>query len=232
MPGTSILDKWKETWNSPFKKRRMIIGTIILVIVVFVLPAFFGYIEKRNGILLNDWLLNRIPVHNVSGVIFAIIWGLIAFLLIRALYNPSIYINYSWSLIFVVIARFICITLVPLDPPNGFIPLTDPLTNLFYGNVAITKDLFFSGHTAILTLIVLCLEKRTDKLIASAGLVIVACLLLVQHIHYTIDVLAAPVIVFAIFRTTRFFLHSDKRKTKAVAVPQEEAFSNVYSVSE
>ncbi|MFI5138661.1 MAG: phosphatase PAP2-related protein [Sphingobacteriales bacterium] len=229
MPALSILDKWKETWNSPFKKRRMIIGTIILVIVVFVLPIFFGYIEKRNGVLLNDWLLSRIPARNVSGLIFAIIWGLVVFIFIRALFNPSIYITYSWTLIFVVIARFICITLVPLDPPTGFIPLTDPLTSVFYGHVVVTKDLFFSGHTAILTLIVLCFEKKTDKLIAFTGLITVAFLLMVQHIHYTIDIMAAPVIVYAIYRLTQYFLN--KGNARQQSQPQNEVLAEVYSVS-
>ncbi|HAL81918.1 MAG TPA: hypothetical protein DCO83_06530 [Mucilaginibacter sp.] len=230
MPKTSILDNWKETWNSPFKKRRMIIGAIILVIVVFVLPIFFGYIEKRNGVLLNDWLLSRIPAHNVSGLIFAIIWGLVAFIFIRAIFNPSIYITYSWTLIFVITARFICITLVPLDPPTGFIPLTDPFTSVFYGNVVVTKDLFFSGHTAILTLIVLCFEKKTDKLIAFTGLIAVAFLLMVQHIHYTIDIVAAPVIVYAIYHLTQYFLN--KGNAQQQSQPQKEALAEAYAVSE
>lgn len=37
-------------------------------------PWFFQTIEARNGILLNDWLLNQIPAYNVSLVIFICIW--------------------------------------------------------------------------------------------------------------------------------------------------------------
>jgi len=204
-----------------------------MIIVVFILPVFFGYIEKRKGVLLDDWVLDQIPPHNVSVLIFSIIWGMILFALIRAIYNPSIYITYCWSLIFVVIARFICITLVPLDPPAGLIPLTDPLTGIFYGHAVITKDLFFSGHTAILTLIVLCLKRKTDKLIGSLAVILVAFLLLVQHIHYTIDILAAPVIVYAIYHATIHFLYKTKSKrkpqAKVVNMPQEDVLSKVYS---
>ncbi|HEX3386290.1 MAG TPA: phosphatase PAP2-related protein, partial [Mucilaginibacter sp.] len=66
------------------------------------------------------------------------------------------------------------------------------------------KDLFFSGHTSTMVLIYLCLQKRTDKLIALIAAFAVACLLLVQHIHYTIDVLAAPVVVYPCYRLTRY----------------------------
>jgi putative flippase GtrA len=196
--------------DSPYKRSRMILGTVLGLIVVYILPHFFSYIEKRNGTLLNDWLLDRIPPHNVSVLIFAIIWGMVILILIRAIYNPSIYITYCWGFVLVCIARFITIILVPLDPPTGLIPLTDPLTGVFYGNALIIKDLFFSGHTATLTLVFLCLRKRNDKIIAFCAVVAVAVLLLVQHIHYTIDILAAPFITYACYRLARYLLYRAK----------------------
>ncbi len=197
----------------------MIIGTVIMLIVVFILPFFFGYIEKRKGVLLNDWLLAHIQPHDVSVLIFAIIWGMILFTLIRAIYNPSIYITYCWTLIFVCITRLACIIMVPLAPPVGLIPLSDPLTGVFYGNALITKDLFFSGHTATLTLIVLCLQRKTDKLIALMAVIIVAILLLIQHIHYTLDILAAPVIVYLVYRITRHLLYKTTHRKGLIAKP-------------
>ena len=155
---------------------------------------------------MHDWLLAAIPPHNVSVAIFSVIWGMALLILYRAIYNPEIYINYCWTLILVCIARLATISLVPLAPPVGLINLTDPLTGIFYGESTITKDLFFSGHTATLTLIFLCLEKRTDKIIGFFAILIVAVLLLVQHIHYTIDILAAPVFVYGCYRLTRHFL--------------------------
>ena len=212
MSKSIIREKWTIAWDTGFKRRRIIIGTLWMLSVVFMLPFFFGYIEKRKGILLHDWVLAHIPAHNVSVLIFAIIWSMILFIFIRALYSPSIYINYCWTLIFVSLARLSCIMLVPLAPPVGLIPLTDPLTGVFYGNHVIIKDLFFSGHTATLSLIVLCLEKKNDKIIAFIATVLVAFLLLVQHIHYTIDVLAAPIFVYVLYRLTIYFLYMNTRK--------------------
>lgn len=207
MPHESIKDNWKEVWSSSFKRNRMILGTLFGLIVVYILPYFFSYIEKRNGATLNDWVLALIPPHNVSVLIFAIIWGMVILILIRAIYNPSIYITYCWAFVLVCLARFASIILVPLDPPVGLIPLTDPLTGIFYGNALIIKDLFFSGHTATLTLVFLCLRKRNDKIIAFCAVIIVAILLLVQHIHYTIDILAAPFITYACYRLARYLLY-------------------------
>ncbi|GAC1307556.1 MAG: hypothetical protein NVSMB24_19640 [Mucilaginibacter sp.] len=188
----------------------MIIGTVIMLAIIFTLPFFFALIEKRKGALLNDWLLTRIPPHNVSVLIFAIIWGMALLILVRAINNPSIYIAYCWTLIFVYIVRFVTLSLVALDPPPGMVPLVDPLSSVFYGNASITKDLFFSGHTTTMVLIFLCLEKRTDKIIALIAVFAVAYLLLVQHIHYTIDILAAPVVVYPCYRLTRYLLYTYK----------------------
>lgn len=189
----------------------MIIGTVIIFTIIFSLQFFFAHIEKREGAVLNDWLLERIHPHNVSVLIFALIWGMGLLILIRAINNPAIYITYCWTLIFVYLVRFVTLSLVALDPPPGMIPLVDPLSSFFYGNAVITKDLFFSGHTATMVQIYLCLNKRTDKMVALIAAVAVACLLLVQHIHYTVDVLAAPMVVYPCYLLTRYLFFKVER---------------------
>ena len=204
MPSPSLKQNWTVTWNSRYKRYQMIIGTVIVAAMLFTLPFFFAYIQKRKGAVLNDWLLARIPPHDVSVLIFGLIGAMALLILIRAIKDPSIYITYCWTLIFVYIVRFVTLSVVALDPPPGMVPLVDPISSFFSGNAAITKDLFFSGHTATMVQIYLCLQKRTDKIIALSAAFAVACLLLVQHIHYTIDVLAAPMVVYPCYRLTRY----------------------------
>jgi membrane-associated phospholipid phosphatase len=207
MPSTSLKDNWKAIWNSPYKRWQMLIGIVVMAAIIYILPIFFAHIQKRQGAVLNDWLLARIPPHNVSVFIFAIIWGMALLILIRAINSPSIIITYCWTLIFVCLVRFVTLTLVALDPPAGMVPLVDPLNSALYRNADITKDLFFSGHTATMVMIYLCLQKRTDKIIALIAALTVACLLLVQHIHYTVDVLAAPVVVYPCWRLSRWLFN-------------------------
>lgn len=204
MPSSSLKENWTVTWNSRAKRYQMIIGTVIIAAIIFSLQFFFAYIQKRKGAVLNDWLLAHIPAHNVSVLIFALIWGMALLILYRAINNPSIYITYCWTLIFVYLVRFVTLSLVALDPPPGMVSLVDPISSAFYANLPITKDLFFSGHTSTMVLIFLCLERRTDKIIGLIAAFAVAYLLLVQHIHYTIDILAAPIVVYACYRLTRY----------------------------
>lgn len=208
----SIKQAWIAALQSPKKRDKLLIGSFIVAIILSSLPIFFSYIQKRQGIVLNDWVLAHLPAYDVSLVIFTIIWGMATLIFIRALYNPVIYINYVWTLIFINIARMLTITFIALDPPNGLIHLTDPLTGVFYGHNVITRDLFFSGHTSTLVLIFLCLEKRNDKILGFISIIVVMVLLLVQHIHYTIDVIAAPPIVYMIFVMVRKLLKLDTLK--------------------
>ncbi|HVV54325.1 MAG TPA: phosphatase PAP2-related protein [Mucilaginibacter sp.] len=197
---------WKRTWSSSLQRAQIIIGSILITLISCLLPSFFNMIEKRSGSVLNDRVLAAIAPHDVSWAIFTIIWGVGLYALWRGIQKPSIYITYIWSLIFVCILRIITISLVPLDPPKGLVILTDPLTAVFYGRSTITKDLFFSGHTSVLFLIFLCLERKIDKIIGLVATTIVAVLLLVQHAHYTVDIVAAPIVAYPVYRFVKFLL--------------------------
>jgi hypothetical protein len=206
MPSPSLKHNWALTWKSRSRRYEMLTGTVILLGIIYILPGFMAHIQKREGVVLNDWLLAHLPPHDVSLFIFPLIWGMAILILVRAINNPSIYITFCWTFIFVYIVRFFTLSVVALDPPRGIVDLVDPLSSAFFRTGAITKDLFFSGHTSTMVCIFLCLEKRTDKIIALIAAVSVACLLLVQHVHYTIDVLAAPVVNYGCYRLARYVL--------------------------
>nr|WP_283769986.1 phosphatase PAP2-related protein [Mucilaginibacter sp. Bleaf8] len=129
--------------------------------------------------------------------------------LIRAIKEPLIYTRYVWLYIAICTARILTITLIPLAAPLGLVELVDPLTGVFYGHATITKDLFFSGHTATLVAMYFCLPKKGERIAAIIASVAVGILLLVQHVHYTIDVLAAPFFVFALNKLLQATIFAD-----------------------
>ena len=103
-----------------------------------------------------------------------------------------------------MISRIITISIVPLNPPQHLIPLIDPLINkTFYDGVFITKDLFYSGHTATMLLIFFCMENKILKLVGLLAAILVGGMVLVQHIHYTVDVLVVPFFTYTIYRLTK-----------------------------
>jgi len=186
-----LREEWQDAWQSAWFRRRVIIGFVLVVVTLSLFPFFFQTIEKRNGILLHDPLLAWLHPHNVSLLIFVFIWAISLLGILRAVQTPSMFVTFIWAYWLLCILRTLAITLIPLDPPVGLVGLVDPISNFFYGEKFVTKDLFFSGHTSTVFLLFLCMPGRTDKKLALIATVVVGSLLLVQHVHYTLDVLGA-----------------------------------------
>ncbi len=199
---------WQEAWRNPVFRKKFVLCAIVLVLIIFSLPSFFAYIEKREGVYLHDLVLQVIPAVDVSIPTFLIIWTISGLVIVRMVQDPAFALLMLSSFILLCIARMVSITMVPLNPPDGLIRLNDPLTSLIYGgkDKFMTKDLFFSGHTSNMFLMCLCLTKKTDKYLALMATLAVGVLVLVQHVHYTVDVLAAFFFTFLIYRVTKMIV--------------------------
>ncbi len=187
---------WKINWQSSDYRKKLITGLILISFILFSLPFFFQAIEQRNGISFNDYLLSWLPAYDLSIYIFTVIWSMTLLTFSRFKQDPNIFLTFLWGFILINLSRFVSIGLIPLNAPADLIPIHDPISNHFYGPKFITKDLFFSGHTAAMFLMFLCLKKRTDKILALLATIIIGIAVLIQHVHYTMDVVMAPVITY------------------------------------
>ncbi len=195
-----FLNKWSEgkiQWKSAFQSRSFTIQIIVTVLSGILLalfaPLFLRYIQGIEGVYLYDVVLDHIPARNVSPYIFICLYTLLAFSIVQLSYRPLLLLKALQAYLLLTVMRGFCIYLFPLEPHPALVPLVDPLIDrFFYEQVIVTKDLFFSGHVSILSLLCLVLPSGRDKKVASLLTLVVAILLLVQHAHYTIDVLVAP----------------------------------------
>jgi hypothetical protein len=189
---------WNDALHNRQFRTKVIIASILLLSVLLIFPSFFAFIEKREGIVLNDWLLPYIPAQNFSILIFIITWSVFILVIVRSIQQPDFFLTILFSVAFLQLLRIVTIYFVALNPPEGLIALKDPLLSIEYGGngIFITKDLFFSGHTSNLFMAYLCLQKKTDKLFVLVCTILVAILVLVQHIHYSIDVIGAFIFTF------------------------------------
>ena len=192
---------WREAWQEKNFRIQLIISFCILICIVVFVPRFFEFIQQRNGPVLNDPVLRLLTSHDLSFFTFFLIYSSALVALISFLFYPHILLYSLQSYCLLITLRMLCIWLVPLNEPPSMIMLNDPLIELIgYRGEIITKDLFFSGHTSTLLLFFFAAPNRSLKVFFLLTSVSVAVCVLIQHVHYTVDVLAAPLFSWISYR--------------------------------
>lgn len=194
------------TWKEYFRKYKfhLFIILIIFIATLFVIYNTLQFIENRIGAVLNDPFLNLIPSQNVSIPLFLLTYLGTLLGVGYVIRKPDLTIITALTYILILWLRMACMYFTPLEPPNDIIPLRDfILESTFYSGNVNLKDLFFSGHTASMFLFFIVITNKYIKRIYLLITFIVASLVLIQHAHYTIDVLVAPIMVWFAFQMAK-----------------------------
>jgi hypothetical protein len=217
---TTVLQRWKESLTTSGFAPKLLIAVAIFVSGALQFPTYFRNIQKREGTLLNDFVLDNIPAIDVSTYIFAIIYGLLIYMLLRVLAKPQFFLLFALTFVIETVFRMTTIYLFPLNPPADLVILHDIFSELLiYGDSEpVTKDLFFSGHTATMVMICLFVEGRRDKIASFIATFALAILLLIQHVHYTIDVLGALFFTYISYLIARQIVDKKWQITIAVMI--------------
>ena len=195
----TLKSHWKTFFTNPTTRYIFIFTVVLLIFLLNRFASFLIFIEARKGVTLNDPLFHYFPAINCTVPIFIIIYTSLVAAIIGLLPNPRHLMLALQTYILMVFFRFIAMYLLPLEVPNGIIILIDPVVSTLGPSQVLTKDLFFSGHTASLTILFLTARNKYLKYIFFVLTIILATLILLQKAHYTIDVLAAPFFVFAAY---------------------------------
>ena len=190
----SIRGAWSEAWKESLFRLSFSMAILSFSVFPWKAATYFQWVQQREGIVLNDFILEHIPAKNVSYPIFSIIYCTVIYLIIRLSATPKTFVWFAWAFNLETVFRFLTIYLVALNPPLGIVDLHDPVAAMFiYGeNMPITKDLFFSGHTATMVFACYFLPLKKEKILVILLSLILALLLLIQHVHYSIDIVMAP----------------------------------------
>ena len=191
-------------WSEFIKNKKLfiefIVSAILLVFVLVFMSNFLEFVEHRQGVVLLDPLLKTFQPVNLTWLIFTLIYLSLIITIALIVKHPQKLLftiqSYSLMLVFRIIAMF----LLPLNPPARMILLNDPFIQFFGSGRILTKDLFFSGHTATLFFFFLIADNKPFKYMLLAFTIIVAAALLLQHVHYSVDVFAAPFFSYSAYR--------------------------------
>jgi hypothetical protein len=202
----SSAESAQSSWPSALKHSRfrleLLTTLALLAFSLFLLSRFLAYVEQRPGVVLPDPVLSIFTPTDVTWITFSVIYAGLALALIHLFSRPSQMLLAFQAYIMLIVLRIMVMALTPLDAPPGLIVLADPFVEFFVGHGStLTKDLFFSGHTSTLFLLFLVARGRRWKMFFLMCAVVVAFCVLIQHVHYTIDVIIAPGASYCAYRS-------------------------------
>lgn len=196
----TIRERWSDAWLQQRFRVEWYITLVVGVVMIIGMPHFFATIQQRQGIVLNDPILNWLPPVDLSLPIFLIIYSSLLLVLGYMLSHPWRLLKACQTYVVMSLLRFASIYLVPLTQPDGMIYLNDPILNHLFYQGYVTKDLFFSGHTATMFLFGLVVLDRRLKYFFYFATMVLVVMILIQHVHYAIDVVAAPFFVVGSYK--------------------------------
>lgn len=181
---------------------------IFLLAASLIVNYFAGnYATRSASNSVTDLLLDNLPVFDVDGFFVYGVIALFIFIGVLVLFKPERLPFVVKSIALFVFIRSIFVTFTHLGPVSDGILLApdNPIRWFTFGG-----DLFFSGHTGLPFLMALIFwdEKLLRYLFLAASLVFGGVVLL-GHLHYSIDVFAAFFIAYGINDLAKKFFAKD-----------------------
>ncbi|OGI68256.1 hypothetical protein A2738_02225 [Candidatus Nomurabacteria bacterium RIFCSPHIGHO2_01_FULL_42_15] len=199
-----------QSYKTYFSNKNFLIsffGGLILLVTSLVAQFFVsGYVNSLPSTPVADLILSNIRAYDVEGIF---IYGSFLLLFVGifvGLKRPNLlpFMMKSIALFTLIRSLFVILTHISAFPTHIIIEssfLNHPVfTGIFTGN-----DLFFSGHTGLPFLLALMFWKEKNlKSIFLGFSILFAIVVLLGHIHYSIDVLSAFFITYGIFQICKF----------------------------
>lgn len=199
-----------ENISKPVSKLRyyssLLEAIILLIISIFATHFASKYADIRASNYVEDIILSNTSVHNFE---FIFVQGAI----MLSLFVIALCVRFRKTtpfalktIAFFIIIRALFVSLTHIGPYPSHLELESGLLNFITSG----NDLFFSGHTGLPLLIALIywdhLYVRVMFLLSS---VIFGVIVLLAHLHYSIDVFSAFFITYSIYHIALKFFQKD-----------------------
>ncbi len=205
---------WNRRYKTHISDKEFLfsIATGLLFLALSIVFTYFAtiYANTKASQPVTDIILDNIPVLNVDGIfiygplIFMIFIGFYA--LIFRFHKIPFIINAIAIFVFI---RAIFTTLTHIAPSPDQIDTS--VANSFFSVFTSGRDLFFSGHVGLPFLLALVFwDEKYLRFFCLAASVFFGAVVLLGHIHYTIDVVSAFFITFAIFKISERLFKKEK----------------------
>ena len=202
-----IFREHRNGFWTPARKQLLYVG-LLLVVLAIVIQVAAGHYSSRHAFLAppeSDLFLDHLPIINLGFIIVGatiLFWIFSCWLLVI---HPR-YLPFGMKAIalFVICRAFFMNLTREGIYPGGVVPSPANAGFGFYHLLTFQGNLFFSGHTAFPFLMALILwDRKFWRWFFLTSTVVFGAAVLLAHVHYSIDVFAAPFIIYGVFVITQ-----------------------------
>lgn len=202
--------------------RYSLLGALVLLGAAYIVEHFaniyaFTYSVRPTSRYVGDLILDNLQVVDLSFIIVECALLAIVLGTVFVLQHPR-YILFSLkalALFIIIRAFFISLTHVGIYPEH--VALGFGVFDGIYSYLNFQMGLFFSGHTGMPFFMALIFwEHKHARFVFLSLSFVFAIAVLLAHIHYSIDVFAAPFMAYGIFKIAKYFFPRDYSLIAAV----------------
>ena len=202
------LEITKHHWSRKKILASSLWGAVLLALSLMINYLAGTYATTHASNAVNDLILDHLPTYDVDGIF---IYGIILFfffvgflVILRPRRAPFVMKSFS---AFILIRSFFVI-LTHLGPSLQQSPID--INSYIVNTITFNGDLFFSGHTGLPFLMALVFWKDKKLRFTFLALsVFFGVVVLMGHLHYSIDVFSAFFITYGIFHISSWLFAKD-----------------------
>ena len=218
----TILHTLAHRYKVCFTDRRFVLS---VVLALFMLSASFiistyavEYATESASSPVTDLVLSNISVYDLDGIFVNGAMIMVLFMIVVILCDPrrAPFVIKTIAMFVVIRSLFIIVTHIGAFPTHAVISpssqnfLEDIIGVKLYSSFFLGNDSFFSGHTGLPFLMAfLYWDHRWIRAIFVLLSIMFGIVVLLAHLHYTIDVLSAFFISYGIYRLSRVLFPTD-----------------------
>jgi hypothetical protein len=195
-------------WKDPTYLRKLLLGLFLFAVSGIVNFYAGTYATREASSSVTDIVLSNTPIYDVDGMFIYGALVLIVFIVALCFYKPrrAPFVLLSLSVFIFIRSVFISLTHIGPFPDRVALDVGSVTSKFIFGG-----DLFFSGHTGIPFLMALVFwRERSLRYIFFAWSIFFGVIVLLGHIHYSIDVLSAFFITYTIYNIASFFFPNER----------------------
>lgn len=184
------------------------IALSLLALSLFVNFYAGMYATEKESNPVTDIILSNTRAYDVDGIFVygaVLFWLFVLFLCLK---KPNRLPFTLKSIALFILIRSVFISITHIGPFASQIPIDSNLIDKF----SFGGDLFFSGHTGLPFLMALVFwDDRYLRILFIASSALFGVVVLLAHLHYSIDVLSAFFITYTIYHLAESIFKKDKQ---------------------